>query len=182
MHTSFLHTAHQCVVLLKYGCIGSFLFLFSRWWVFTRVGPGTTSTLGHTVLHSITFLSLLFHFNLQLSTSRPPLFSFRGWDEFILSDTGEESEWMDWLTFLMICWHLHLRWLRVQHALVFYMLLPVRMTSWVVYNDVYTGDGFVHLALWSISRLGHPRMTSFSLVSFSELRSSFRSLSFFINY
>jgi hypothetical protein len=182
MHTSFLHTAHQCVVLLKYGCIGSFLFLFSRWWVFTRVGPGTTSTLGHTVLHSITFLSLLFHFNLQLSTSRPPLFSFRGWDEFILSDTGEESEWMDWLTFLMICWHLHLRWLRVQHALVFYMLLPVRMTSWVVYNDVYTGDGFVHLALWSISRLGHPRMTSFSVVSFSELRSSFRSLRFFINY
>ena len=80
--------------------------------------------------------SLLFHFNLQLSTSRPPLFSFRGWDEFILSDTGEESEWMDWLTFLMICRHLHLRWLRVQHALVFYMLLPVRMTSWVVHNLV----------------------------------------------
>jgi hypothetical protein len=59
---------------------------------------------------------------------------------------------------------------RVQHALVIYTLLPVRiMTSTLV---------AVYFASCSISKRGHPRMASISLASFSALHSSVRYLIF----
>ena len=46
--------------------------------------------------------------------------------------------------------------LRVQHALVFYILLLARMTSWVAHNDVYTGGGFLHFTSYAV----FPRMST----------------------
>jgi hypothetical protein len=46
--------------------------------------------------------------------------------------------------------------LRSQHALVIYILLLARMTSWVAHNDVYTGVGLLHFASYAV----FPRMST----------------------
>ena len=62
-----------------------------------------------------------------------------------------ESEWIALRSYTQwIRRHLHLLHIRAEHVLVLCMIHPDRMTSWVPYNDVCTGDGFLHFVSYEV--------------------------------
>ncbi len=68
------------------------------------------------------------------------------------------------------------------HDLIPYMFPPVPMTSIVGILTSRSACGFLLHIVCSSFKRGHPRVVSFSSVSFSELRSLFRYWRFFRNY